>query len=196
MVVRILLLVLVLGLPVLVWGAGQEPLPFDYTFKPSTEPDGFRGIKWKTDISQLNPLKTMDIVEILGDTAYYRKKQANLNMGLAKLEDIIYEFWKGKFAGVDIRAKGWDNFTKLKNYVFARYGVGKRSPVYARLDVQDFTWNGYVTKIYLQYNDYDRVGRLNIYSKEMQGKMKRHDDFIYKYDIQKWLKEERKKRAQ
>ena len=185
-----------MGFSALVWGAGPEPLPYDYTFKPSTEPDGFRGIKWKTDISQLNALQTMDVVEILGDTTYYREKQENLQMGLAKLQYIIYEFWKGKFAGVEISVKGGDNFTKLKNYCFNKYGVGKRPTGYARLDVQDFTWNGYITKIYLQYNDYDRVGRLNIYSKEMQSKMKRYDDFIFKNSIKDFLEGKQKKQSQ
>jgi len=196
MLLRIVLLALITSLPALVWGAVKEPLPYDYTFKPSAEPDGFRGIKWKTAISTLDPLHTMNVVGILGDSTYYRKKNGNLEMGLAKLDDIIYEFWKGKFAGVEITTRGWDNYTKLRDYCFARNGVGIRSPVYARLDVQDFTWNGYVTKIYLQYNDYDRIGRLNIYSKEMQRQMKRHDDFIYKYDIKQWIKEVRGKRSQ
>jgi hypothetical protein len=147
-----------------------QTLKFNYTFQGNSEPDGFRGIKWQTDIAKLDPWKTMDVVEVYGNSVFYRKKQEDLRMGQAPVDDIIYEFWHGKFAAVLVVTQKYANYLKLRDYCFTRYGEGYRPEAYQMMDVQDFTWNGYVTKMYLNYSDLDRTGELALYSIAIMNK--------------------------
>ena len=105
--------------------AQDKMFTYDYSFKPGSEPDGFRGIKWQTDIATLDPLHTMEPIEILGPFVYYKKNKEDLHLVTVKLDDIIYEFWNGKFSGVIIRVRGDNQFQVLKDYVFARFGPGQ-----------------------------------------------------------------------
>jgi hypothetical protein len=150
---------------------------YNYTFKPGTEPDGFRGIPWQKDIAALDPLHTMEVIEILGPYTYYRKNHEDLHLGMADLQSIVYEFWNGKFSGVMIKVKGEKEFQRLRNYCFSRFGPGQRSEVYQRLDVQDFYYNGLKTRMSLRYSDYDRIGELNMSSIAMLSKQQKTDDF-------------------
>ncbi|MBM4275049.1 MAG: hypothetical protein FJ134_11400 [Deltaproteobacteria bacterium] len=154
----------------------QPPtLKYNYTFQGESEPDGFRGIKWQTDIATLDPWKTMDVVEVYGNSIYYRKKREDLRMGQAPVEDIIYEFWNGKFASVLVVVQDVPNYSKLRDYCFAKYGEGYRPEAYRMVDVQDFTWNGYFTKMYLNYRDIDHTGKLALYSIAIFNKKGRYD---------------------
>ncbi len=164
--------------PVAAYGAAA--FTFDYTFKAESEPDGFRGIKWQQALSTLNPFNTMDLLELVGPNASYRKYSENLTLGSAKLQTITYEFWNGKFAGVVIKVKGPEDYRKLREYCFNQYGPGKRSQVYASMDVQDFVWNGYLTKMYLRYSDMDRMGELGLYSIAILNKKQRADNLFQK----------------
>jgi hypothetical protein len=150
---------------------------YNYTFKPNSEPDGFRGLKWQTDLATLDPLHTMELIEIVGPFTYYQKKQENLHYGTADLEDIIYEFWNGKFSGVILKVKGERPFQKLKDYCFARFGPGQRSKTYERLDVQDYYYNGVKTRMKLRYSDLDRTGELSLYSIALLNKQQKMDMF-------------------
>ena len=164
--------------PVAAYGAAA--FTFDYTFKAESEPEGFRGIKWQQALSTLNPFNTMDLLELVGPNASYRKYSENLTLGSAKLQTITYEFWNGKFAGVVIKVKGPEDYGKLREYCFKQYGPGKRSQVYASMDVQDFVWNGYLTKMYLRYSDMDRMGELGLYSIAILNKKQRADNLFIK----------------
>jgi hypothetical protein len=155
--------------------AQDKMFTYDYSFKPGSEPDGFRGLKWQTDIATLDPLHTMEVIAIVGPFVYYKKNQEDLRLVTVKLDDIIYEFWNGKFSGVIIRVKGNNQFQILKDYVFARFGPGQRSKALAQLDVQDFYYNGVKTRMYLKYSDMDRTGELSSYSIALLNKQQHID---------------------
>jgi hypothetical protein len=144
--------------------AEPKMFTYNYTFAPGTEPDGFRGIKWQTDIVTLDPFRTMEVIAIMGPFTYYTKIKEELRYGTADLVDIIYEFWNGKFSGVVMKVKGEGQFQKLKDYCFARFGEGQRSKIYAQMQVQDYYYNGVKTRMYLKYSDMDRMGELSLYS--------------------------------
>ncbi len=144
--------------------AQDRMFTYNYSFKPGSEPDGFRGLKWQTDIATLDPLHTMEVIEIFGPFVYYKKNKEDLQLVTVKLDHIIYEFWNGKFSGVMIKVKGSNQFQILKEYVFARFGPGQRSKVLEQLNVQDFYYNGVKTRMYLKYSDIDRTGELSSYS--------------------------------
>jgi hypothetical protein len=165
---------------VILWGAAALPaqdqmFTYNYSFKPGSEPDGFRGLKWQTDIATLDPLHTMEVIEIMGPFTYYKKKQEDLRLVTVKLDDIIYEFWNGKFSGVMIKVRGNNQFQILKDYVFARFGPGQRSKVLEQMNVQDFYYNGVKTRMYLKFSDIDRSGELSLYSIALLSKQQKLD---------------------
>ena len=176
--------------------AQDKMFTYNYSFKPGSEPDGFRGLKWQTNIATLDPLHTMEVIAIVGPLVYYKKNKEDLYLVTVKLDDIIYEFWNGKFSGVIIRVKGNNQFQVLKDYVFARFGPGHRSKVLEKLNVQDFYYNGVKTRMYLKYSDIDRTGELSLYSIALLSKQQ-HIDTLYlreraKEKINAWEKTQKK----
>ena len=169
---------------------------YDYSFKPGAEPDGFRGLKWQTDIATLDPLHTMEVIEILGPFIYYKKKKEDLQLVTVKLDDITYEFWNGKFSGVIIKVRGNNQFQILKEYVFARFGPGQRSKVLEQLNAQDFYYNGVKTRMYLKFSDIDRSGELSMYSIALLSKQQKLNTLYLreraKEKIEAWEKAKKK----
>jgi len=155
--------------------AQDKMFTYDYSFKPGSEPDGFRGIKWQTDSATLDPLHTMEVIAIVGPFVYYKKNKEDLHLVTVKLDDIIYEFWNGKFSGVIIKVRGDNQFQILKDYVFARFGPGQRSKVLEQLNVQNFYYNGVKTRMYLKFSDIDRTGELSLYSIALLSKQQNID---------------------
>jgi hypothetical protein len=85
---------------------------------------GFRGLKWGTDIA--NALG-MVLVEDHPDTKYYQREDDKLVIGGAKLEEITYGFYKGRFYRVMTKTDGISNWIALKAAVFAMYGEGNKT---------------------------------------------------------------------
>jgi hypothetical protein len=172
--------------------APEKMFTYNYTFKPGSEPDGFRGIKWGTDIATLDPFKTMELLAMVGPFTYYRKNNEDLHLVTVKLDDIIYEFWNGKFAGVIIKVRGERQFQVLKDYCFARFGEGQRSKILQQMDVQDFYYNGVKTRMQLKYSDIDREGELSLYSIALLNQQQKADTYYYrdraKAQIEAWEK--------
>jgi hypothetical protein len=176
--------------------AQDKMFTYNYSFKPGSEPDGFRGMKWQTDITTLDPLHTMEVIEIMGPFVYYKKNKEDLSLVTVKLDNIIYEFWNGKFSGVIIKVRGDNQFQILKEYVFSRFGQGQRSKALEQLNVQDFYYNGIKTRMYLKFSDIDRTGELSSYSIALLNKQQ-HIDTLYlreraKEKIKDWEKNQSK----
>ena len=137
----LVLMILFMGLPIAASGGSDE-------FKPGSEPDGFRGIKWGTDILTL---KGMQLIEDDGLEKYYKKREDNLTIGASQLSEITYGFRDGKFTTVIIRAKGYVNYGHLKDACFEKFGKGWRTEADERLDIQSFAWFGDITWVSLKY---------------------------------------------
>jgi hypothetical protein len=150
--------------------ADSRSLYYAYGFKPGSEPQGFRGLRWGNDIAIFNPLEKFEPVKIVGSATFYHRKGEVLQWGLAELQDITYIFWGGRFANVLIKTFGRDNFDKLKTVVFAQYGQGSRTKSDEQLDIQNYFWKGFVTGMFLKYDDATKMGELGLYS------LKNHED--------------------
>jgi hypothetical protein len=183
----IVLLSLVLG-PAPAPAAPKKMFTYNYTFKPGTEPDGFRGLKWGTNIATLDPLHTMEVIAVVGPFTYYRKNKENLHLVNVKLNNIIYEFWHGKFSGVIIKVKGKRQFQILKDYIFARFGEGQRSQALQQMDVPNFYYNGVKTRMYLKYSDLDHQGELSLYSIALLSKQQKQDIYYYRQQARERIK--------
>jgi hypothetical protein len=65
------------------------------------DPDGFRDIKWGTEISRLKDMEEVEQDKSSGkDLVWCRRKGDTLAIGKAKLENIFYSFWMGEFESV------------------------------------------------------------------------------------------------
>ena len=133
-------------------------------FKPNSEPDGFAGIKWGTEFSEVKS-EMVESRSVINPTEpdvkikiYYTKKKDNLKMGEAQFDKIEYGFWKGTFSDVQITATGPENFNHLKKVLFEKYGAVDK-PVQGL-----YPWNGSVTRIALRYDEAAKTSLLIISS--------------------------------
>jgi len=131
-------------------------------FKPGSEPDGFRGIKWGTEISTLKDM--VFVMAIDKDVKRYERKRDELKMGKAKLDYIQYEFRKGKFYLVEIGFQGIENLNNLKETMFEIYGKGRSMSEKTERMSESYFWEGEKTDMIMVY-DSDIGGGITISSK-------------------------------
>ena len=150
----------ILAVVVGIFGCTQNPT----SFKPNSEPDGFAGIKWGTQFSEVKS-EMVESRSISNPTEpdvktkiYYTKKGDNLRIGEAQLDKNEYGFWKGKFAEVQITATGPENFSQLKKFLFEKYGTVNK-PVQGV-----YSWDGSITQMALRYDESTKTSSLTIAS--------------------------------
>jgi hypothetical protein len=146
--------------------------------KPPSEPDGFRGVKWGTHISTVKDMEMVEQVKSADrDLVWYTRKEDPLAIGEARLENIFYVFWMGKFESVWIDFKGDDNFEALKKELFERFGkVAEseellrktdrgREPTATKQAGEFYGWWGRVTEMALSYSRDRHKGTLRVNSR-------------------------------
>lgn len=151
----------------------QEYKPGSGKFKPGSEPEGFRGIKWGTDINTLSRMKYSITDPSYGGVQYYIREVDELKIGGATLERIEYGFWRGKFCDVIIYTTGYVNFNNLKQVVFKKFGKGyqKQKDGY----IESYYWWGENTLMMLDYDLFSQEGCLFMSSKEMLKQMREYE---------------------
>jgi len=87
------------------------------------EPDGFRGIKWGTNI---NDLPNMVLHSVDEDLNFYHRKNDKMIIGKADIQSIGYVFYKGRFCSVFIKFNDWSNFDILKETLWSIHGEAYR----------------------------------------------------------------------
>jgi hypothetical protein len=149
--------VVILSFVVGIFGCAQKSTS---GFKPNSEPDGFAGIKWEAEFSEVKSdmMESRNISEPTTPDVkikiYYTKKGDNLKMGEAQIDKIEYGFWKGKFGEVQITATGPENFNQLKKFLFEKHGTVDKSTQGL------YSWNGPVTRIALRYDEPTKTSAL------------------------------------
>ena len=122
-------------------------------FAFQNEPDGFRGIKWGTNISEL---PEMSLSEDRGDSKFYLRKGDKLKIGDADIDRISYGFYKGRFNKLFIIYKGSLNFTKLKDIFFAQYGQGSKPNRF----MEQYYWVGETVSISFEHSEITKEGKI------------------------------------
>ena len=150
--------------------------------KPRSDPDGFRGIKWGTEISTLKDLEKVEQDKSTdSDLVWYRRKGDTLAIGEAKLENIFYSFWMGNFESVWIDFEGKENFEALKKELFEQFGKtleseGSMRKMGKRADRERspteragtfYAWWGKNTEVWLSYSKDRHKGTLTINSRKI-----------------------------
>ncbi|MCK4244574.1 MAG: hypothetical protein KAX20_03005 [Candidatus Omnitrophica bacterium] len=132
------------------------------------EPDGFRGIKWGTDISTLKDMEYFWTDPSYGGIKIYIRKSEDLHIGEAKLKRIGYGFWRGKFCDVWVITKSSVNWVGLRDAVFEKFGRGYQDNEF----IEYYVWGGKITLMSLEYNEVSKEGKLHILSKEIYKQQK------------------------
>jgi len=136
-------------------------------FKPGSEPDGFRGIKWGTKLLAAFPnLKKIKRVKSSSESypflESYLKDEEDLKLGRANLETIEYGFWDEKFQGVGIVAKDPEDWYGLKEATFEKFGKGFQPSKHG----EEYEWRGKKTRAILVRKEETKLGELFIGSEE------------------------------
>lgn len=138
------------------------------SFKEGAEPDGFRGIKWGTDISTIQNMEYVKSAEIIfGEGAdIYKKGDDELAIGDAKIESIEYLFWNKKFFEVRIFVVGYENCEALRYSTFEKFGQVSRIKARTELLGDTYQWSGEITGINLSSGN---TCSLSMYSYEIMS---------------------------
>ena len=148
--------ILVIAFSIILMGCFASTRPFS---KSPLDPEGFRGIKWGTDIATL---KDMVFVMATGkNVKRYQRKGDELTIGKAKLDSIQYEFRNGRFCLVEIEFQGVENFNLVKETMFETYGKGRKMAD----NTESYFWEGEKTDIIMIF-DTDIGGGITISSKK------------------------------
>jgi hypothetical protein len=154
------------------------------------EPDGFRDIKWGTEISALGDMEKVEQNKsVNSDLAWYVRKGDTLAIGKAKLENIFYSFWMGNFESVWIDFKGDENFETLKKELFERFGKARESEGSMekmgkgarreRLPTERarafYAWWGEMTEIFLSYSQDRHKGTLTMNSRKIREERREYE---------------------
>jgi hypothetical protein len=149
---------------------------------PREDPEGFRDIKWGTEISKLKDMEEIEQDKSSGkDSIWYRRKGDTLAIGEAKLENIFYLFWMGEFDSVWIDFRGEENFEALKKELFERFGKApKPEGDMGKMDKRDrrertpmerpgtfYAWWGKNTEVVLSYSKDRHKGTLTMNSRKI-----------------------------
>ena len=144
-------------------------------FKPGSEPDGWRGIKWGTDVSTLKDMESVKSASpetFHGLMKEYKRNGDSLRMGDSKVDIIMYYFFKDKLVKIGILLSGRTNFDKLRNECFKVFGGGRVDYTKnkdGKIISEKYEWEGNISKIVLgiicdlSNQNYD-TGILSLYS--------------------------------
>ncbi len=156
--------------------AFAQPVNQSGGFKPGSEPDGFRGIKWGPLIFSVDD---MTQVWADGDTRFYERRGDPLEIGGAKLHNILYVFWQDKFVEARVvipKHYGPDkdemaNFNAVKEVCCERFGV-RGKPIFGK---EQYSWHGDTSWIWLGFEDPGYL-RLNVGSTELREEKKASEE--------------------
>ena len=96
-------------------------------FKPGSEPDGFRDIKWGTDISNFSEMQLLK--DWGAGRKSYKRLEDNLEFGTVALIRVTYSFWQGKFYKVQVETVGSSNYLALEKFINKKFGEFKRTEI-------------------------------------------------------------------
>jgi len=135
-------------------------------FKPGSEPDGFRGIKWRTEFStafsNAEKVKESKTIARYEPLKFYLIEGDDLRIGLAKLESIEHAFWNKRFQGAHIQTKGYENWVGVKQATFEKFGRGFQ----LNRRIKRYEWQGKAARATLDYEEESKLGRMSIISKD------------------------------
>lgn len=153
------------------------------SFKSGSEPNGFRNVKWGTELPTLSGMEYYKTSTTGGSYSedqwgseiyldMYWKEGDILKIEGVEVERIEYGFWRGKFCEVTITAKGFKNWASLKEAILDKFGEGKTAKFFNPVlgfggagergfeEMEWHIWLGKITEIELLYDESSQIGKL------------------------------------
>lgn len=120
------------------------------------ESDGFMGLTWGADISDLEGM--VPVKKTPNGGVVYKKEKEALKIGSVSLTEVLYTFSPaGKLANVMSGIRDYKDFLSLKKAFLERYGAVE-DPVDET--EEKYIWTGDMTSIYLSYSRNTKTGFL------------------------------------
>ena len=96
--------------------------------------DGFRGIKWGTDLTTIKEMIKIGTEDFTG----YIREDDSKTIGAASVDAITYVTYDNKLGAVAIEASGKVNFSALKDAFTERFGEPKKPNEF----LEEYVWIG------------------------------------------------------
>jgi len=136
----------------------------------AVELDGFRGIKWGTELATLSSAEFIRVPSFKGiapDVESYRRQNDEMKVAGVAVENINYNFRKGKLVSVNIDFRGFLSYERVVAFCKEEFGPPASSMVKNMEYISMFEAPGTGALLYLQlttaiYSD----GRLFYYSRK------------------------------
>ncbi len=137
------------------------------SFQPGSEPDGWNGIKWETQLSTLSGMKHSRTDPTHGGVAFYVREGDTFKLENGKHKPVQYGFWREKFYVAVVTTQGPEEFNALKDAVFKKFGGGAK-PFINR---EEYLWEGKSVIMGLNYDNNAKFGLYYVRSKALATKM-------------------------
>jgi len=131
--------------------------------RPEIRWSGFRNLRWATGRSNFGPLKEVGSASVLEEIKEYVRENEDLKMGKARLDLIVYSFWRHQLYALTILISGQANYRALRNEVFNRFGVGLKNDQ----SRERYFWSDLYSDRILKYDEAERSGLFWMRSKEL-----------------------------
>ncbi len=128
------------------------------------EPDGFRGIIWGSSVKDL---PGAEFLAKEGDQQFYTLKGEKLTIADARIDKIVYGFYKDRLFNVMVYYTGLPNFMKIKEVLMQQYGIPDQPNQY----IDKYFWDGSKVDIFANYDDISKEGRIAYFFKPLAGEM-------------------------
>lgn len=106
------------------------------------------------------PKKDMILVESFGEEKVYKRSRENLIIGAAKVENIVYLFYKNRLSSVIIWTKGIINSSAMLEVLREAYGAGFQSNQY----LEHILWSGSKVNLLYAQNVITRDAQITFFS--------------------------------
>ena len=126
--------------------------------------EGFRGIRWGTNINSLAGFIYQGDSSKSDDTRSYKKTDDQLSIGAANIDSITYLFWRDRLSVVLISYTGLSNFSALKAALDEKYG----SSVRLNRFLNEYLWDRASGAAMIKINDVSKDGSIYMFSHELQ----------------------------
>jgi hypothetical protein len=140
------------------------------SFKAGSEPEGYNGIKWETQLSTLERMKHSRTDPTHGGIKFYVREGDKFKLENGKHLMVEYGFWREKFYVAVVTIKTREELNALKEVVFRKFGEGAKPFV----NREEYLWVGKNVVMGLQYDENLKFGNYYIRSDSMAKQMARN----------------------
>jgi len=129
--------------------------PFARTAKknrPEIRWSGFRDLCWASACSTLGQLQEIESANGTSEIKKYVRANEDLKLAEARLNSIVYAFWRDQLYAVTLWTTGQANYRELRKEIFNRFGVGLKSDK----NRERYLWSDVYSDRILKYDGTDK----------------------------------------